>query len=331
MPLAHLRSKGSELVVERNRFVLKKFVVPAIFIFITVYFIITAPGFVRWNNLMSVLVTSSYVLVPALGLSTIMLAGSFDLSFVGIIGLTSVLMIKMTNAGLPIPVVLLMGLVVGICCEFINALLILKLGIHPWLTTISTMLATIGLEKSISKGYFLSVSHPFFEKIRFSEIMFVPLSVWIMVSFFIFMAILIHKTIFGLRLYASGGNEYATQKAGLSNIKIRFYAFIIIGISCWVASILYISQLSGYPPEAAYINLTEVILAVFFGKSLSINKSVINIPGTAVGALFVSTLANGLALSGVNAYWIKLIEGFLIIAVVITNSLGSDEIVQLEK
>lgn len=317
--------------MERNRFVLRKFVAPAIFIVLTVYFTFTAPGFVNWNNLMSVLVTSSYVLIPALGLSTIMLAGSFDLSFVGIIGLISVLAIRMTSAGLPIPVVLLVSLAVGICCEMINAILILKLGIHPWLTTISTMLATIGLEKSISEGYFLSVSHPFFEKIRFSEIMFVPLLVWVMLFFFIFMSILIHKTVFGLRLYASGGNEYATQKAGLSNIKIRFYAFIIMGICCWVASILYVSQLSGYPPEAAYINLTEVILAVFFGKSLSNNRNVINIPGTAVGALFVSALANGLALSGVNAYWIKLIEGCLIIAVVITNSLGSGEIVQLEK
>lgn len=317
--------------MEKDKFVLRKFVAPTIFIILTVYFMFTAQGFMNWNNLMSVLVTSSYVLIPALGLSTIMLAGSFDLSFVGIIGLTAVLMIRMTTAGLPVPVVLLIGLAVGICCEVINAILILRLGIHPWLTTIATMLATIGLEKSISKGYFLSISHSFFEKIRFSEIIFIPVVVWIMLFFFIFISVLIHKTVFGLRLYASGGNESATQKAGLSNIRIRFYAFVIMGICCWVASISYISQLSGYPPEAAYINLTEVILAVFFGKSLSNNRNVINIPGTAVGALFVSALANGLALSGVNAYWIKLIEGCLIIAVVITNSLGSGEIVQLEK
>ena len=72
-----------------------------------------------------------------------------------------------------------------------------------------------------------------------------------------------------------------------------------------------------------------MILAVFFGMAIS-RKNVINIVGTFVGSVFVMLLANGLGLMGVHSYWIKLVEGCLVIFIIIGNSLGREEIVSYE-
>jgi len=101
-----------------------------------------------------------------------------------------------------------------------------------------------------------------------------------------------------------------------------------MAILSWVTSFMYLIQLSGYPPEAANISLLTVILAVFFGMAIS-TKNVINVPGTVLGAVFVALMGNGLSLAGVSSYWIKLVEGVILIAVIMSNSLGSDELVQL--
>ena len=73
----------------------------------------------------------------------------------------------------------------------------------------------------------------------------------------------------------------------------------------------------------------KIILAVFFGMSIS-RRSIINMPGTLIGSIFVLLLSNGMGLMGVNSYWIKLIEGCLVIVVIIGNSLGREEIVEYE-
>jgi len=308
----------------------KSYITLGIFSSVIIYLIIASPGFLRFDNLMNVIVSATFVAIPAMGLGTIMLSGSFDLSFVGIIGVVSVTSIRMVHAEIAIPVVLVTALAIALGFELANAFLIIKLKIHPWLTTISTMLAALGLEKAISKAYFLTTSHSFFQTIRFESFLGIPLPVWILGLSFLLMYLLVHKTAFGMHLYAVGGNEVAARKAGLKVERLRFSSFAAMGVCIWIVSLVYLSQLSGYTPEAAYTNLNEVILSVFFGMSIS-RKNVITIPGAVVGALFVALLANGLALSGVSSYWIKLIEGCLVIVVVITNAMGSGEIVQLEK
>ncbi len=308
----------------------KSYITLSIFAAVIIYIIFAASGFLHFDNLMNVLISAAFVAIPAMGLSTVMLAGSFDLSFVGIIGLTSVIMIRMIEAAIPIPLVLLCGLGIAIGVELINAFLIVKLKIHPWLTTIATMLATLGLEKAISKAYFLTISNDFFGGIRFNSFIGIPLPVWILIIVFVIVYSFVHKTIIGLHFYAIGGNEITAKKAGIKVDLMRFLSFGVMGFCIWVVSLVYLAQLSGYTPEAAYTNLNEVILSVFFGMSIS-RKNIITIPGSVLGAIFVALLANGLALAGISSYWIKLIEGCLVIIVVITNSMGSGELVQLEK
>lgn len=290
---------------------------------------IIAPGFIDFDNIMNVLVTISFVSVPAIGLAIVMLSGSFDLSFVGVIGVSAVATVIMVNNGISLTVALIVTLIISVLIELINAFFIIKMEIHPWLATIATMLATLGLEKALSRGYYMSVQSKFFDIIRFGYFFHIPVIVWILLVTLLLFTILINRTPFGLHLYAVGGNYEAARKAGIKVNALRFSAFMLMGVLCWLSSILYVSQLSGYPPEAAYTNQLEVILAVFLGMAISKNN-IKNVPGAFFGAAFVALMANGLGLAGISSYWIKLIEGCLVILVIIGNSIGRGEIVNLE-
>ncbi|MEW6549940.1 MAG: ABC transporter permease [Spirochaetota bacterium] len=307
-----------------------KFLLPVVILLGSLVFIsIASPGFFSAGNILNVLEACAVIAIPAMGLAGIMIAGSFDLSFVGVIGLVSVVTIKFTGMGIPLAVVFAATFLLAMLCEAVNAFIIVRLKVHPWLTTIATMLMLLGLEQSISKGEYLALNHPFFEFIRFEDILWLPVSVLIMAATVAFFIFFYAKTKTGVHLYAVGGNLEAARKAGIKTDKLQALVFFIMGALSWIAALIYLSNLSGYPPESAYINQLEVILAVFFGMSIS-KKNVINMPGTLIGSIFVLLLSNGLGLMGVNSYWIKLIEGCLVIIVIIGNSLGREEIVEYE-
>jgi ribose transport system permease protein len=279
--------------------------------------------------MLSILNFITYTAVSAIGLAVVMLTGLFDLSFVGVIGVLSTLFITLLNTGIPPLLGILLTLAAAIVLESMNALLIVKLKIHPWLSTIGTMLVYLGLEKYISKGTYLTTNHPVLEMLRHGDFLNISISVWLMMGMVILTTVVMSYTILGRRLYAVGGNVRSARKVGMNVDTYQTVSFFILGFMCWIASIIYVSQLSGYPPEAAYINQNEVILAVFVGMALS-RKGIVNVHGAFLGAAFVGFLANGLGLMGISSYWIKLVEGALVVIMVLGNSINRGKLVQLE-
>jgi ribose transport system permease protein len=300
-----------------------------IFVFSFLLFSIRTSSFLSFHNMLSILSLITYTAVPTMGLAVVMLTGLFDLSFVGVIGVLSTLLLVCLNAGLPPALCFLITFVTALALEGLNAVLIVRLKIHPWLSTIATMLMYLGLEKYISKGTYLTTKHPILVSIRFNSLFGISPSIYLMIFFCTLITVVINATILGKRLYAVGGNEETARKAGINTSFYKTISFMLAGVLCWAASFVYVAQLSGYPPEAAYINQNEVILAVFVGMAIS-RKGIVNVHGAFFGAAFVGILANGLGLMGISSYWIKLVEGALVVIVVLGNSIKRGKLVNLE-
>ncbi|MDR3333618.1 MAG: ABC transporter permease [Treponema sp.] len=300
-----------------------------ILVFGFILFSIQARSFLTFHNMLSILGLITYTAVPTMGLAVVMLTGLFDLSFVGVIGILSTLLLTFLSVNVPPVLGLLITLAVAMVMESFNALLIVKLKIHPWLSTIATMLMYLGLEQYISKGTYLSTKHPILAVMRYNTFFGISLSVWLMLAVAVLISTVMSRTVLGRRLYAVGGSEVTARKAGINTGAYYMISFLIMGFMCWVSSIIYVSQLSGYPPQAAYINQNEVILAVFVGMAIS-RKGIVSVHGAFFGAAFVGFLANGLGLMGVSSYWIKLVEGALVVVVVLGNSIKQGKLVQLE-
>ncbi len=307
-----------------------RLLLPAALVTITLGWLFAkTPSFLSLANIGNVMSFTSLIAIPAMGLAIVMLTGLFDLSFVGVIGLASVFTSLLLQQGTPIWLCLTASLALCLACGLLNAFLIVNMRIHPWLTTIATMLMLLGLEKFISKGNYVPAESPLFESIRFGSFLQVPITLWIVFATLALTLILMHTTPYGNYLYAVGGNLEAAKKAGLKVKTLQYASFLAMSALCWIASVLYLGQLSGYPSESAYINQLSVILAVYFGLAIS-RKNVVNVLGAFAGALYVGFLANGLGLMGVQSYWIKMVEGVLVIFVVLGNSILRGDIVTYE-
>ena len=141
---------------------------------------------------------------------------------------------------------------------------------------------------------------------------------WVLVVVSAAMIVFIHKTGFGLRLYAVGGHPEAARAAG---VKVRFYltfTYLFSGFCASIAAILTASRLSGSSPGAGEV-LLSVIAASLLGSVFS-RRFVPTIGGTLLSVLFIGFLANGFQLLNVSSYWVSGVEGAMILLVVAATS-----------
>ncbi|HHT48268.1 MAG TPA: ABC transporter permease [Firmicutes bacterium] len=305
---------------------LKSLIIYIGLLLICIVFAILNPTFISPSNLMTILSHMAPLALMSFGLASVMMAGDFDLSLVGITGFSAVTIIVLANQ-FNLLVGLLGGLIVAVLVGFLNGFFVVKVGIHPWLATIAMMRMTFGLEQILSKGYAQNLNHPFIYWLGHSRIGFIPAQTIFALLIFGVMYVLIQKHKFGYHLYALGGNRIAAQIAGIRVQKPRILAYMLAGVLCFFASICLTGTLSGYTPLATEKMVNDTILAVFIGSSVS-KRKVINIPGTFLGVIIMGIFSNGLALIGVPSYWMQLVKGILIILVIVTSS-RSEKMVQI--
>jgi len=131
-------------------------------------------------------------------------------------------------------------------------------------------------------------------------------------------------TSFGRKLYAIGGNEVASEVSG---IKVKKYKILTFGLCSALAAftgVLMSSRLGSAHPTGGDGLFLQAYAAVFIGRTI-FSEGVPNIWGTFAGAAILGILANGLTILQVPTFMQDLITGFIIIAAVVFQKLGSDK------
>ena len=140
-------------------------------------------------------------------------------------------------------------------------------------------------------------------------------------------AFLLHKTSFGFKVYATGGNEEAARLSGINTGRVRIITFILVGMSAALAGIIQMAYLRGVTPTAGQgMELTAIASSVIGGTSMF--GGVGTIAGSFIGTLFMGVVRNGLVLMGTNAYIIDLIIGIVLIGAVWFSTFSTRETVK---
>ncbi|MDR3280989.1 MAG: ABC transporter permease [Synergistaceae bacterium] len=300
---------------------LKKIVMPLLLLALIVLFSFTSRGtFFTWYNFKNMLSQSSYVIIAAVGLTSIMLAGGIDLSIGYQMSLTGVscgmLMIK---SGLPptaaIPITLLIGILLGL----VNGIVCVKLGVFPLIVTLSSSMVFQGISYMISgsKTYlgfskeFLFIGQGFIGPI--------PFNIFISAAVVVIMAFVLQKTYFGRYVYAIGGNEEAAKLSGINTDKIKIILYTFCGFCSALASIVLISR-SG--AAAATIGpgteFTALSGAILGGVTLAGGEG--SVVTMVVGAFIITILGNGMQLMRLGTFPQYIAKGVVLIAAMAFDS-----------
>ena len=295
--------------------VIRRMGVVIAFFFVCLIFGILSPTFTTPTNLLNILDQSVVLALVAMAMTTVIVAGGIDLSVAisfdfGAMAAITLLELDM-HWGLAILGGLLLGLVVGL----FNALMIVKVGISPFLATLGMLFIGESVQRIYTRGgepiYMATMPEGYRFLGRGKLFNIVPFDLILTAVIVIIFYLLIEQTIHGKRWRALGSQYEAARVAGLRVQNYSALSYIVSALVCATAGILLSSSLSSYVPISGSAYLLDAIGATFIGTSID-PESRPNVPGTVLGVIFLGVVANGLNLVGINFYWQTVARGVLV-------------------
>src|SRR5471032_1261657 len=158
-------------------------------------------------NLTNILVQSSIMAVIAIGMTFVIIGGGFDLSVGSTVAFAGCIA-AMTMVKFGIAAGVLAGIAAGCAVGLANGLVIAKLGVNPFITTLGTMVLVRGLVYLITGGAPVGDDGMPSAFIAFGSARFLGVHylVWVPAVLVVVLSFVMHMTPYGRRIYATGGN-----------------------------------------------------------------------------------------------------------------------------
>ena len=299
-----------------------------IFIFVLALFLTFGslqPRFFRSDNLWAILSSVGILMIVGAGQTLVIVTRNIDLSVGSTLGLAamSVGMIARSHPNFPTIGLLLISLVVGGFCGFINGLLVSFGKIPSIIATLGTLAVFRGAIFVLSNNVQIDPNDVPKKIINLgvTSPIWVP---WLLI--FAFLAIsgvslLSRRTLAGKRIYAIGSNPEGAISRGLAFNRITITVFVILGALAGLGGVMYMARYATINPADVGRGLEfDVISAVVIGGTNIFGGSGSAL-GTALGCLLIGILSNGLTVVGVSPFYKTCATGILILAAVTLDNL----------
>lgn len=271
-----------------------------------------------------------YIGLVALPLTLVIVSGGMDISLGSTIGLSAIAMGGLFKLGVPIELCVLLTLTVGGLCGFINALLILYTGVNPLVITLGTMYVYGGSALLLSgmsgaTGYEgIGGFSNSFTDLANGLVVGIPLPLWVFIVAFVLFALVLHKSKIGRNLFLIGQNARVAKYSGIPVASTLFFAYSMVGVCAAISGILLVSYFGSARSDLGISFLMPAITAVVLGGA-NIYGGAGSILGTALAALLVGYMQQGLQMVGVPNQISSALSGGLLIVVVVVRSIVSHQ------
>jgi ribose transport system permease protein len=277
-----------------------------------------SPVFMKGENLLTMLMGLTFTCIVAIGMTVVIISKGLDLSVGSIVAMSSMVTAFFLKAGHPIPLCILYGLGVGVLCGFINGLIIAKIGVNPFITTLGMQIVLRGLVLLIAGGVGIVGLPARFQSLGQRKIAGIQTPIWVMLLLVIVFDLLLRNHIFFRQNYYVGSNEKAAVFSGFRVGKIKIFDYIICGFLAALAGVLLTSRLGGFSTTIGAGMEMNVLTAVIIGGA-SLNGGEGSIIGTFIGCLLIAFIGNALNLLGVSVYWQQVVMGAILLFAVLID------------
>lgn len=286
-----------------------------ILVILSLAFSTFAPKFLSGKNIINILNQNAYLIVCAIGITFIMMAGNLDLSVGYQMSLTAILVGKLHQAGAPAGVLLVAGLLIGIALSEINMIIALKLKVSLLMATVGTMTIYQGLSYTISQSRNISGFSSAFRYISRGAWGIIPFPVILAFVLVIIMSIFLSKTYWGRYVYAIGGNEEAARLSGINVTAVKLMIAGIAGAFVGLSAMMLVARVGTAQSGVGPGTEMTVITAILIG-GVSIRGGEGKLSGVVAGILILAILSNGMQLAGwdINSQFI--VKGIIMLAAI---------------
>jgi len=273
--------------------------------------------FLTTANLFSVMRAFSLVAIMAIGETMVILTGGIDLAVGSTMGLAGLMTALLIQAGHPVSLAVLAGLLSGILVGLANGVMITGLRLPPFIATLGTMSIGRGLMYWITHGWSVTLpqEQSAFLFLGQGYVGPVPVPVIVMFTLMLLSGLFLSRTFLGRYIYAVGGNEDGARLSGIRVTLVKILVYTIAGACCAVAGLILLARMVSAQPMAGLgIELYVIAAAAIGGTSLSGGEGTIF--GSLMGAAMMGILQNGMVLVGIDTYAQQAVVGTVIVLAV---------------
>ena len=278
------------------------------------------PRFLATRNLSDVLLGNAYIAVAAVGMSMVIVSGNIDISVGALIGVLATISGTLAVDGAPIIVTWLAPLVVGVAVMALQGAVVAYLRIPAIVVTLGMLSILKGGLISVTGGKWITDLPDGFHLADIELFDVLPMPVFLMIVATVVAALWMRYSALGRAIYAVGGNAEAARLCGISQPRTVVMVFALHGFFAGIATLLYATQLrviqSTVPPN---LELTIITASVVGG--VSILGGVGTVIGSTLAAVLIAEIASALVFVNVSPYWIRAVQGVLILVTVIADIL----------
>ena len=278
--------------------------------------------FLTLNNMGNLFTNTAILGILAVGMMLVLLTGGIDLSIgatIAFSGMVSALTVK-AYPGIPPLALVLEGSLIGAAIGLVVGVLIARFSILPIIASLGMMNVIRGMTYLVSGGAWVSAYQmpDSFKKMATGRFLGINNLIVIALAVYVIFFYFINYTKTGRRIYAVGSNREASEIIGLPAKQIVTLVYVLMGFLAGLAGVLWVSKFaSAQGDTASGYEMNVIASCVLGGVSVSGGRG--KVAGLVLGVILFGILANALPLVNVSPFWQQAIQGFVILAAIITN------------
>jgi rhamnose transport system permease protein len=281
---------------------------------------VIAPSFFNAGNLRDLAMNNAAVLVVALGMTLVILAGEIDISVGSQFAVCTLATGWLAKAGVPIFLVLPLVIAAGALMGAVGGVFIAYLRLPSIVVTLALMVAWRDGLRWITEGEWVQNLPANFQWFGLGQTAGQVLIIVSAIALLVAFAWMLRNLSAGRSVYAVGSSSEAARLCGIEPQKIVLGVFVLIGGLVGLAAALNAVRFSIVPSNAGFgLELKAIAAVVVGGTAITGGRG--RVVGTLIGVALLGTIGTALTFAGINAFWEKAIQGAIILVAVGSDAL----------
>lgn len=253
-------------------------------------------------NFVNLMKSSSIFLILAMGETVVLIAGGVDLSIGGMMALSGVIVLQLINAGIPMPIAIVIVLLIGLLVGAINALISVYQRAEPFIITLGMGIVLTGIGQQLTNAHPVTSNDPAFANLANLTILGpIPILVLFMLAVLGVIYWVLRSTSFGRNVYAVGGDYDVAKYSGINVMRTKAATYLICAFTASLGGIMLASQLNSASSIAGDNTALYVVCAVVVGGT-SVAGGIGGAIKSAIGLILLGVLTNAFNMLRIDSY-----------------------------
>ncbi len=291
----------------------REFAALSAYIALLVFVGIVAPSFFNAGNWRDLAVANAPVLIVAIGMTLVIVAGQIDISVGSQFAVCSMLAGALAKTGIPVPLLLLLVPMIGAAFGAVNGVFVAFFRMPAIVVTLATMVVWRDALRWITEGAWVQGMPASFQWFGAGQAGGQALIV--VVAFAVLLAFrwALSNLGAGRAVYAVGSEPEAARLAGINPPRVLLTVFMLMGALTGLAALLNSIRFSSIPSNSGLgLEMKAIAAVVVGGAAISGGRG--TLIGTLIGTALLGTIGTALTFAGINPFWEKAIQGGIILA-----------------